>query len=195
MGHLGGIFVAFRGIVMEEEIKKQPEEIIKTVKETTGSSFKPKVLIIGLPIFIVQLAAVYFITANILLSNGASNNSHSSEETTTEEPADTTATISASEVIYNLDDMIINPAQSNGKMLLLASLGISVDGEASKKILGEKQVVVKDAVITVLTGKNVEQLNNIAFRDTIKSEIISSLGSLIPEAGINNIYFSKFIIQ
>ena len=171
---------------MAEEEKKQPEEIIKTVKESTGSSFKPKVLIIGLPIFIVQLAAVYFITANILLSNGATNSNHNSEETTSEETTDTTAIISTANVIYNLDDMIINPAQSNGKMLLLASLGFSVE---------EKQVVIKDAVISVLTGKNVEQLNNIAYRDTIKSEIIGSLNSQIPEAGISNIYFSKFIIQ
>ena len=180
---------------MAEEEKKQPEEIIKTVKESTGSSFKPKVLIIGLPIFIVQLAAVYFITANILLSNGATNSNHNSEETTSEETTDTTAIISTANVIYNLDDMIINPAQSNGKMLLLASLGFSVESETAKKILEEKQVVIKDAVISVLTGKNVEQLNNIAYRDTIKSEIIGSLNSQIPEAGISNIYFSKFIIQ
>jgi flagellar protein FliL len=180
---------------MEEEIKKQPEEIIKTVKETTGSSFKPKVLVIGLPIFIVQLVAVYFITANILLSKSSSTVNRDQEEAPTEETADTTVSSNPGEFIYNLDDMIINPAQSNGKMLLLASVGISVSEEAAKKMLEEKQVVIKDAVITVLTGKNVEQLNNIANRDMIKSEIMSSLNTLIPDSGIKNIYFSKFIIQ
>ncbi len=46
--------------------------------------------------------------------------------------------------------MIVNPAQTNGKMLLLASLGLSIEGEEAKKALEEKQVIVKDAIISVL---------------------------------------------
>ncbi len=48
---------------MTEEKTDMSPEIIKAVK--TPSAFKPKILIIGLPIFIVQLVLVYFITANI----------------------------------------------------------------------------------------------------------------------------------
>ena len=50
---------------MAEEKTNTPPEIIKAEKKP--SMFNPKVLMIGLPIFIVQLVAVYFITANVLL--------------------------------------------------------------------------------------------------------------------------------
>lgn len=91
--------------------------------------------------------------------------------------------------------MIVNPANTNGKMLLLASVGLSVETEESKKMLEEKQVIVKDAVISVLSGKNVNQLGSATYRDTLKTEILKSLTVQLPGSKVNNIYFSKFIIQ
>ena len=57
----------------KEPEKKLPE---KAGEETKKKGFNIKILLIGLPIFIIQLVAVYFITANILISKlqPASNN-------------------------------------------------------------------------------------------------------------------------
>ena len=91
--------------------------------------------------------------------------------------------------------MIVNPANTNGKMLLLASLGLAVESEESKKSLEEKQVIVKDAVISVLSSKNVGQLSSSTYRDTLKTEILKNLSTQLPGSKVSNIYFSKFIIQ
>lgn len=192
---------------MAEEKTNTPE-IIKAAKKP--SMFNPKVLMIGLPIFIVQLVAVYFITANVLLS-GHSKSSDSEEpktEEVTEENSEGSEESKESEkkegkegenvgsaLIFALDDMIVNPANTNGKMLLLASLGLAVESEESKKSLEEKQVIVKDAVISVLSSKNVGQLSSSTYRDTLKTEILKNLSTQLPGSKVNNIYFSKFIIQ
>lgn len=192
---------------MAEEKTNTPE-IIKAAKKP--SMFNPKVLMIGLPIFIVQLVAVYFITANVLLS-GHSKSSDSEEpktEEVTEEKSEGSEESkegekkegkegenSGSALIFALDDMIVNPANTNGKMLLLASLGLAVESEESKKSLEEKQVIVKDAVISVLSSKNVGQLSSSTYRDTLKTEILKNLSTQLPGSKVNNIYFSKFIIQ
>ena len=192
---------------MAEEKTNTPE-IIKAAKKP--SVFNPKVLMIGLPIFIVQLVAVYFITANVLLS-GHSKSSDSEEpktEEVTEEKSEGSEESkegekiegkegenSGSALIFALDDMIVNPANTNGKMLLLASLGLAVESEESKKSLEEKQVIVKDAVISVLSSKNVGQLSSSTYRDTLKTEILKNLSTQLPGSKVNNIYFSKFIIQ
>lgn len=192
---------------MAEEKTNTPE-IIKAAKKP--SVFNPKVLIIGLPIFIVQLVAVYFITANVLLS-GHSKSSDSEEpktEEVTEEKSEGSEESKEGEkkegkegenagsaLIFALDDMIVNPANTNGKMLLLASLGLAVESEESKKSLEEKQVIVKDAVISVLSSKNVGQLSSSTYRDTLKTEILKNLSTQLPGSKVNNIYFSKFIIQ
>ena len=188
---------------MEEEKTNTPPEIIKAVK--VPSIFKPKILIIGLPIFIVQLVAVYFITANILLPGnhpGATKEGEKTEETTqaTEEKSGETEEGKTSEggasgLIFSVDDMIVNPAQTNGKMLLLASLGLAVENEESRKVMEEKQVIVKDAIISVLSSKNVTQLSSATYRDTLKTEILKNLSTQMPGSKVNNIYFSKFIIQ
>ncbi len=192
---------------MAEEKTNTPE-IIKAAKKP--SMFNPKVLLIGLPIFIVQLVAVYFITANVLLSGHSK--SSDSEEPKTEEVTEENSEGSeeskegekkegkegenaGSALIYALDDMIVNPANTNGKMLLLASLGLAVESEESKKSLEEKQVIVKDAVISVLSSKNVGQLSSSTYRDTLKTEILKNLSTQLPGSKVNNIYFSKFIIQ
>jgi len=188
---------------MAEEKTNTPPEIIKAEKKP--SMFNPKVLMIGLPIFIVQLVAVYFITANILIPSGhssATKEGEKTEETTeaTEEKSGETEEGKTSEsgesgLIFSVDDMIVNPAQTNGKMLLLASLGLAVENEESKKVMEEKQVIVKDAIISVLSSKNVTQLGSSTYRDTLKTEILKNLAVQMPGSKVNNIYFSKFIIQ
>ena len=189
---------------MNDEKTITPPEIIKAEKKP--SMFNPKVLMIGLPIFIVQLVAVYFITANILMPGGQSSTTtedKKTEETTSETTEEksgeikegTTSETGSSGLIFSVDDMIVNPAQTNGKMLLLASLGLSVENEESKKVMEEKQVIVKDAIISVLSSKNVTQLSSSAYRDTLKTEILKNLAVQMPGSKVNNIYFSKFIIQ
>lgn len=186
---------------MEEEkinIQQQPE----TIKKEKASSLKPKILMIGLPIFIIQLTAVYFITANILIpemnsaqTKNLSNENNSKQNTSLNSSVDSKAISKNNGVILPVEDMIINPAQTDGKVLLLASLGLSVENEESKKVLEQKQVIVKDAIINVLSSKNVSQLSNAAFRDTLKIEILKTLLNELPDSKVNNVYFSKFIIQ
>jgi flagellar FliL protein len=193
--------------MMAEEKTNITPELIKAEKKP--SMFNPKVLMIGLPIFIVQLVAVYFITANILLPGQTKSSSESEKtktEETTEHSEESTEGHGETEegkegehgtggLIYSLDDMIVNPANTNGKMLLLASLGLAVESEESKKVLEEKQVIVKDAVISVLSSKSVGQLSSSTYRDTLKTEILKNLATQMPGSKVNNIYFSKFIIQ
>lgn len=190
----------------EEKQNKEQQKPVETLKK--NSAMKPKLLIIGLPLFIVQLVAVYFITANILIPKD--HNSETKEEVKQEQTSEdqkvkkqeendksseTESNSSLGENIFNLDDIIVNPAETNGKTLVLASLGFDLKTPEAKKTMEEKVIIVKDAVITLLSSKTVPQLSNAAYRDTLKSEMIRDLSQKLPGVGINNIYFSKFIIQ
>ncbi|MFN3694577.1 MAG: flagellar basal body-associated protein FliL, partial [Ignavibacterium sp.] len=109
--------------------------------------------------------------------------------------SETESNTSLGENIFNLDDIIVNPAETNGKTLVLASLGFDLNTPEAKKTMEEKVIIVKDAVITLLASKTVPQLSNTAYRDSLKAEMISDLSRKMPGVKINNIYFSKFIIQ
>lgn len=191
---------------MKEEKQNKEQKTVETLKK--NSAMKPKLLIVGLPLFIVQLVAVYFITANILISKD--HNSETSEEVKHEQSYEeqkenkneengksskNESNTSLGENIFNLDDIIVNPAETNGKTLVLASLGFDLSTAEAKKTMEEKVIIVKDAVITLLSSKTVPQLTNAAYRDSLKAEMISDLSKKMPGVKINNIYFSKFIIQ
>ena len=51
----------------DKKLDESLEQIAAKPEEQPKSKFNPKILIFGLPIFVIQLIAVYFITANILM--------------------------------------------------------------------------------------------------------------------------------
>lgn len=177
---------------------------------------KTKILLIGLPLFIVQLVIVYFITANILISQSHSSlkDKEQKEPTQQEELKDenqqkdekksenevskdekNSSTKSAGDFLFSLDDIIANPAQTNGKILVLTSIGFDMNSAESKKIMEEKAIILKDIVINNLARKTVSELNDATKRDSLKIQIIQNIESKIPNVKINDLYFSKFIIQ
>ncbi len=176
---------------------------------------KSKILIIGLPLYIVQLVLVYFITANILLSqnnhsenkserreevksealNSDNNNEEKKSEQSEKKEQAKSSGKSVGEFLFTLDDVICNPAESNGKVLVLTSIGFDMNNAESKKIMEEKTVILKDVVISSIARKTVSELNNVAKRDSLKAQIVQNIESKIPNVKINDLYFSKFIIQ
>jgi len=92
------------------------------VKSKKGG-INSKIFIIGVPLFIIQLVAVYFITANILLTNLEHNESKKNDEhsETSEEHSEEGTEGEKKEIgkfLFNVEDIIINPAGTNGKQLL-----------------------------------------------------------------------------
>jgi flagellar FliL protein len=197
------------------------------------SSLNPKVFLVGVPLFIIQLVAVYFITANILLSKfekGETKNltkteavEHDSTDSEGEEGAQAadeegvsqdgeessseggsahggggeggSTASSPSSYIYTVNDVIINPAGTNGQRLMLTSIGFDMKTESQYKKMESKEIVLKDAIISVLSKKTVSQLSNTMKRDSLKVEIINDVKDRIPGLKIKDLYFTKYIIQ
>lgn len=171
------------------------EEIIETPKKK-GTS---KLLIIGLPLFIIQLVVVYFITANILLSKmkaqtGSDSTSHKSE-VVSEKSEENVDPSELGKFIFSIPDIVVNPANTDGKRYFMTSVGFDLGSEEEKKEIEERQEMVKDILNTTLSSKTLEQLGNPAYKDTIKIEILKKVKKALPEMKINKIYLSKYIIQ
>jgi len=181
----------------EKLVAKPQEEFISPA--IVGKGLNIKVLVIGIPAFIIQLIAVYFITANILLTRIKDTHSTTGQTISVEnkqnskpEPAKTKE---LGKFVYMVEDLIINPANTDGKRLLLSSLGFDVPTEQDQQELKSKDVLLKDAIIQVMSGKGMTQLGNISYRDTLRVEITNRLSQLMPKVKINTIYFSKYILQ
>lgn len=159
--------------------------------------FNIKILLFGLPLFIIQLVAVYFITANFLLNkmqaHSAEGNEAQKKDSTEiakeEKPAE------YGKFIHEIQDQIVNPAGTDGRRLLMVSLGFDVPTEENKKELETKDVLLKDEVLSVMSSKDLNELGNMTYRDTLRMEITERLKNVMPAVKINKIYFSKYILQ
>ena len=182
-----------------------PEEQLDTIKpeDLKSKLEKPalntKILIFGIPIFMVQLVVVYFVTANILMkkfeSSALVKNPGTDSNSSQINPVSNVPAADYGKFIYSIDDIIVNPADTDGKRLLLTSVGLDVAKVEMENDIKTREPMVKDAIISTLSSKSIDQLDDSAYRDTMKTEIIGKLKKLIPSVAINNIYFSKYIIQ
>lgn len=156
-----------------------------------------KKLIIAVPLFIVQLVAVYFITANFLVSGTHSPAGFTPSGTTNTAQSENDALTNpdAGRFVYPLDDIIVNPAETDGKRLLLVSLGLDLNSKQQRDILREREVIIKDRVISVLSSKRIEELNRAGNKDSLRVELTEELNKMQLGGKISRIYFSKFIIQ
>jgi len=179
----------------EEPLDNIKPEDIKLAPEKSSINFK--ILVIGLPVFIVQLIVVYFITANILMKKLQAQTPGSGKDSviTIQTSNKKANPVDLGKFIYSIDDIIINPADTDGKRLLLTSVGFDVPTVDMENELKTRDAMVKDAVISTLSSQDFSKLDDAAYRDTLKIQISGKLKSLIPGVTINNVYFSKYILQ
>jgi flagellar basal body-associated protein FliL len=141
-----------------------------------GFSLK-KILMIGGPILLVQIVAVYFIltkffapaAAQDMHSKPAAEEKKASEEQTPQ--------------IVVVKDVIVNPAGTNGSHLLVTTIGLEVNTAEAKTELEQKEVQTRDILVTILTGKRMDELTTPDQNKILKS------------GPLNKVYISKFIIQ
>ncbi len=182
--------------IPEETLEEKKIEEMKP--PAAKSKFNTKILLFGIPIFILQLILVYFVTANILIKKiesqdglPSSKNSKGTEVKNNKEKSP----IVLGKYIYSISDLIVNPADTDGKRLLLTTVGFDIPNSDMETELKTREAMVKDVVITTLSSKDITELANTSYRDTLKTEITGRLKKLIPDVRINNVYFSKYIIQ
>ena len=177
----------------EEEANKEKSE----VKSKKGLNFK--VVIIGVVLFVIQLVLVYFITANFLVKTNIHASSANSEvideNSNSSEDGENGHEEGTVQQIFNIEDLIINPAGTSGQRLLLLSVGFGVSDEEKLNLLRENEVVIKDLVISAVAQKTLATLSKIELKDSLKVELAERINAQYPKAEIKNVYFSKYLIN
>lgn len=177
----------------DEEVKEE-----KPAKEKKGFNFK--VILIGLPLFIIQLVLVYFITVTFLVKTAPDAHSSKDGENVEEHDGDDEDGEGEDgekipQQIFSIEDLIINPAGTSGQRLLLLSVGFGVKDEERLALLQDNEVVIKDLVISTVAQKTLGTLSRIELKDSLKVELALKINEVYPKAKVKNVYFSKYLIN
>lgn len=181
-----------------------PEQPVPVVPEAPSAQKLPlkKLIMFGVPILLVQLVLVYFLITKVFAPAPATGsgdqksgeNSEAAKEGHGSEKKEEGGEGSESR-IYVVKDLIVNPAGTNGTRFLLTTVGFEVTTAEGLKELELKDVMVRDALNTIFTSKDLPMLVNFESRETIRKEIEEKVGGMLHNGALTNVYFSKFIIQ
>lgn len=98
-------------------------------------------------------------------------------------------------IVYAIDDIVVNPANTGGSRFLAVSFGFEL---GSSKIAGDfesRELIVRDALITILSSKTVAQLTDSRQKEVIRYQIKKRLSKLLETDQIKGVYYTDFVLQ
>jgi flagellar basal body-associated protein FliL len=96
---------------------------------------------------------------------------------------------------YEVDNMIVNPAKSQGSRYLMVNVGFESDVEEVLTELENKEVVVRDRVIKLLGEFTVPELSNIDQRPFLKDTLRTSVNQVLQKGSVRRLYFTQYVLQ
>ena len=116
-----------------------------------------------------------------------------------EEAAHEEAPASESEefgTFITLESLVVNPRDTNGRHYLMVQLGADTAKPEAVERMKEIAPAANDAVLDLLSHKTIDELSDIARRDTLKEELRTTLNGLLGAEGpVRKVYFIQYVIQ
>ncbi|MEX0769785.1 MAG: flagellar basal body-associated FliL family protein [Balneolaceae bacterium] len=96
---------------------------------------------------------------------------------------------------FQLENIIINPAESNGNRYLVLSLAIELDTQGDLSEIDQMRVEVLDTVNFLLVKKTTDELSDRDQREAIKQDLKDEINTIFNRSMVRNLYFTKYVIQ
>ena len=98
-------------------------------------------------------------------------------------------------IVYAIKDIVVNPAGTGGSRFLSVSFGFELaSAEAAQEFEG-REMIVRDALITILSSKTVAQLVDFKQKEIIRYQIKKRLEKLLDTDGLEGVYYTDFVLQ
>lgn len=97
--------------------------------------------------------------------------------------------------IFMMKDIVINPAGTGGSRFLSVSFGFEIESSASLALFEEKEPVIRDALITILSSKTVAQLTDPKQKEIIRYQIKKRVSKLMDTDELAGVYYTDFVLQ
>ncbi len=94
-----------------------------------------------------------------------------------------------------ISELLINPADTGGKGFLVVSLGLETKSSDVIAEIEDKEIVVRDAILRLLSEHTREELASIELRSTLKNKILLELNRILTRGEIDRLYFTQYLLQ
>jgi flagellar FliL protein len=98
-------------------------------------------------------------------------------------------------LVYAIKDIVVNPAGTGGTRFLSVSFGFELDSPELTAAFEERELAVRDALITILSSKTVAQLTDAKEKEIARYQIKKRLEQLLSTNEITGVYYTDFVLQ
>lgn len=98
-------------------------------------------------------------------------------------------------VYYQFDNILINPADSDGERFLLMSLVVELADGNAQAAIEKREAEVQDRINLVLGQRKTTELNSISDRERIKKDLAISINKVLEKNAVQNLFFTKYVLQ
>ncbi|NGZ02943.1 MAG: flagellar basal body protein FliL [Nitrospira sp. WS238] len=102
---------------------------------------------------------------------------------------------SAPGVMFDLDPFIVNLADSPDVRYLKITIKLEVENEAVSTDLSSRVAQVRDAVLVLLSSKEVNAVRTTQGKFQLRDEITQRINGLLLKPGVRSAYFTEFVVQ
>ena len=97
--------------------------------------------------------------------------------------------------IFMMKDIIVNPAGTGGTRFLSAAVGFELKNPQAGGRITEREAVVRDALITILSSQTIAELTDPTQRERVRRLIQKRICDLLQTTDIGAVYFTEFVLQ
>lgn len=97
-------------------------------------------------------------------------------------------------VLFQLENVIVNPAGSQGQRFIVATVAFEVASEPIRNVLHESETQIRDAVTGVLEKKTVEELLAPGARDALRSSFAEVVKPYLKGEKVQ-VFIPQFLVQ
>ncbi len=163
----------------------------ETGEEQAKKKGLPSIVIYG-GIAVVMVVAGYFAGTKFL---GSAEKAGEVVVSGSEENGEDGEEASAATEMVELEDIIVNPAGTGGTRFLAASIGFEISGSKTKQLFENKMPMVRDALISILGSKTIEQLSDAKEKEITRYQIKKRVEHLLKTKNLEAVYFTNFVLQ
>jgi flagellar protein FliL len=98
-------------------------------------------------------------------------------------------------VVFAIKDIVVNPAGTGGSRFLSCSLGFELSSAAAATEFENREPLVRDVLITILSSKTLAELTDAKEKEIMRVQIKKRLQQLLESDEPNAVYFTDFVLQ
>jgi flagellar FliL protein len=159
-------------------------------KPVAKSRKKRLIIIGGISVLIVAIAASVSVFLYLRSNSGDSDAAEAGTE-----KKDASAGAKKTLAIYPLEPFIVNIHDGTELRYLKIKLEFEIASPTVKEEIDPFQAPIRDAILVLLSGKNLEDITGTDGKNKLRSEVMATVAKVVPPGKINRVYFTDFVVQ